>query len=576
MASYVTNENAVDDLLAGEYEFRLVPGKTYVVITTNLDRNLPLKPTAPIYSNIPTDDTKFNDLVLENKVSTTKAFTVPYIIGEHVDTWKDYEKTHTIDLGFVQSSRGFIGQIVWDDKNYNGIQDPDELGIEDVTVTLESYYYNSDTNQWIKLPDEKTVKTNTGGAYQFTVSTYYDPKIPDKGPYLMGYKVRIDKDKNANLFKTYAPTWQSVVNDGKQSDMTEVPNNLDQYLLTSDYVFIAENKSDITLPEHIIALNGREYDIGNAATKNYDAGLKLYDTGNLDGIVWLDYNYDGIRDDDEVIGSEPTPEEELLSKVKVKIKGYYYDGGVWKDAAWLKDDSALTLGTDNFYHYEFSDLPTSILVGGQPYLMGYKLLLDSDTIDEVLKPTLKYQGSADKDSHLDISSSKDYNLNKANEYIIVANEAKKHTETSNFHDLVVTVSGQSYDILQHQDISSYDAGLSSVEPGELKGYIWIDYNYDGIKNDTKPSQNGMSDSILKDIQVNIKQYVVSESAGHKVYTENTSFVHAPALTDSEGQYNFKNLPAYYIDDAGNYHLYAYQLTVDQQVNDAFMKLMIIN
>ena len=181
--------------------------------------------------------------------------------------------------------------------------------------------------------------------------------------------------------------------------MTEVPNNLDQYLLTSDYVFIAENKSDITLPEHIIALNGREYDIGNAATKNYDAGLKLYDTGNLDGIVWLDYNYDGIRDDDEVIGSEPTPEEELLSKVKVKIKGYYYDGGVWKDAAWLKDDSALTLGTDNFYHYEFSDLPTSILVGGQPYLMGYKLLLDSDTIDEVLKPTLKYQGSADKDSH---------------------------------------------------------------------------------------------------------------------------------------------------------------------------------
>lgn len=130
----------------------------------------------------------------------------------------------------------------------------------------------------------------------------------------MGYKVRIDKDKNANLFKTYAPTWQSVVNDGKQSDMTEVPNNLDQYLLTSDYVFIAENKSDITLPEHIIALNGREYDIGNAATKNYDAGLKLYDTGNLDGIVWLDYNYDGIRDDDEVIGSEPTRGRRIIIK----------------------------------------------------------------------------------------------------------------------------------------------------------------------------------------------------------------------------------------------------------------------
>ena len=108
-------------------------------------------------------------------------------------------------------------------------------------------------------------------------------------------------------------------------------------------------------------------------------------------------------------------------------------------------------------------------------------------------------------------------------------------------DIIKPVSYTHLDVYKRQ---SYDAGLSSVEPGELKGYIWIDYNYDGIKNDTKPSQNGMSDSILKDIQVNIKQYVVSESAGHKVYTENTSFVHAPALTDSEGQYNFKNLPAY--------------------------------
>ena len=49
-ASYVTNVKDGGDLKAGEYQFRLVPGKTYIIKATN-ENATPLKATAPIYSH---------------------------------------------------------------------------------------------------------------------------------------------------------------------------------------------------------------------------------------------------------------------------------------------------------------------------------------------------------------------------------------------------------------------------------------------------------------------------------------------------------------------------------------------
>ena len=46
-ASYVTNVQDGGDLKAGEYQFRLVPGKTYIIKATN-ENATPLKATATI------------------------------------------------------------------------------------------------------------------------------------------------------------------------------------------------------------------------------------------------------------------------------------------------------------------------------------------------------------------------------------------------------------------------------------------------------------------------------------------------------------------------------------------------
>jgi serine-aspartate repeat-containing protein C/D/E len=40
----------------------------------------------------------------------------------------------TVDMGMYQTSR--IGNFVWEDSNGDGIQDPGEVGIDGVTITL--------------------------------------------------------------------------------------------------------------------------------------------------------------------------------------------------------------------------------------------------------------------------------------------------------------------------------------------------------------------------------------------------------------------------------------------------------
>ena len=50
---------------------------------------------------------------------------------------KDGETNDTIDFGFFyRNGTGKIGNFVWNDINEDGIQDPDEPGIEGVTVYL--------------------------------------------------------------------------------------------------------------------------------------------------------------------------------------------------------------------------------------------------------------------------------------------------------------------------------------------------------------------------------------------------------------------------------------------------------
>lgn len=98
----------------------------------------------------------------------------------------------TLDFGFLQP--GAIGDLVWNDVNQNGVQDPGESGISGVVVAL----YNSVTNSLVAT----TTTDNTGtfifdglwpGSYdlQFTVLPGYGFTIP-------GSALESDVDSNAD------------------------------------------------------------------------------------------------------------------------------------------------------------------------------------------------------------------------------------------------------------------------------------------------------------------------------------------------------------------------------------------
>lgn len=77
------------------------------------------------------------------------------------------EKNDTIDFGFYRNGTGKIGNFVWNDLNWDGIQDPGEPGINDVKV------YLIDVDRKICIA-ETTTKSELGddgikdGIYWFT------------------------------------------------------------------------------------------------------------------------------------------------------------------------------------------------------------------------------------------------------------------------------------------------------------------------------------------------------------------------------------------------------------------------
>ena len=92
------------------------------------------------------------------------------------DDGQTFQINKSVSLGFVNGSRGFVGQWIWDDANYNGIRDTYEKGIGNVTVTLRSFYYDVNTKKWEYITNgDRDIQTAESGAYVFqNVSSYYE------------------------------------------------------------------------------------------------------------------------------------------------------------------------------------------------------------------------------------------------------------------------------------------------------------------------------------------------------------------------------------------------------------------
>jgi 5-hydroxyisourate hydrolase-like protein (transthyretin family) len=151
------------------------------------------------------------------------------------------ENNLTYDAGYFQPAS--IGDLVWEDKNGNGIQDAGEPGISGVTVTLTGTDGNG-------TPVSLTTTTNGSGAYNF-------PNLVP-GTYKLTFTT---------------PTGYSVTSPDKTTDNLDSDVNPTTSMTVTEVLTTGENNT------------------------TYDAGY--FKPASLGNYTWIDANANGIQDPGE-------------------------------------------------------------------------------------------------------------------------------------------------------------------------------------------------------------------------------------------------------------------------------------
>ena len=454
---------------------------------------------------------------------------------------KDYDISDALiiteyDAGLTTKDDAEIDGVVWEDKNYNGKQDKytdddgnevDEPGIENIELQLVPYvYYN---NKWQKLKDadlkdagkfsEYTTTTNTDadGAYKFT-DVKSTATMADGTECIVGYKVRVNTnidDLHYGITKYRNAAADEDSDLWKNSDDELMLNENDEFIITAKKIPDKDVKSEYgeaslnNQSEYLIHNNLGYFDVNKVTDHDgSDAGLVRFEKGSVSGKVWLDDNYDGIMDSNELgmVGQ------------KVTIKRFYLDSVSSGTENWVEDTTYTSpvSVTDSNGEYNLDNLDTFVYKDGKYYLAGYKVYMAEDPDNTTYGPTL--YGTYDPDTQRG-SDLKNKELTKDDDYIIVADScgnvsgqgtvngssaAKKVNELAHVTDY----KDKYYDLVTSKDYEKLDAGYHAFEESTITGNVFEDYNYDGIINS---SDDGKADEFTQKIKdaLGNKQMVVT-------------------------------------------------------------------
>ncbi len=547
-----------------------------------------------------------NDLWLKSGSGETNSFyaEIPTDEAGHAvyedskNAWKGYKIYDKLALGWIDGTKGFLGNYVWSDKSgytedgviqhYDGLQgDVPNIGVGRVKVTLEQYYwlpsdasgpvegsdgYNAGTangtygkGRWVLNDLEyKTTTSSSSGSYIFKgVSTYVvDPNAPktvaeeDKTKYLAGYRVRIDRDDLKLVTRDFGLTFRNAYDPSSLSFDEEIDSDAD---MAVRLVLDGEGNPYYKNGKPVYAYYLNEAGSGDPLTGGMGAG-----TTSPTGAHDVDVSYQQMI---VVAGNTDTMARENLVAYLVELGRVREDDADVTVAKSTVDALIAQLSNDEL----------------RAYLIDHKVIEESETVsvDRMKELAANYSGTT-----------------AGNDRAVQGG-------------LSVSAPRAVYDLGAAQRIEHWDVGLVEVPRSSITGTVWHDEDYDGIKEDGEQGLAGESvaleqyyydeaagawvrnDRFGDDVRTSVdaswhtetrkdfmgEDYTVwvrtyTDALNHKVSSEVTSEADTLPMartaadgliyveTDDDGVYTFENLPTAYTNDEGEHFLAAYRVVLN--------------
>ena len=314
-------------------------------------------------------------------------------VGDHAYDIVKAQDNMDYDGGLTPVETASIESFIWNDENYNGIQDAEEVGIATASVQLTRSYYDEDQGMWILDEDfapmtagvpvatetpatartaaAAPVATGTTAAIPIATGTptasasngdYRFENLPvsvvkNGRAYVAGYQLKL-----CQMPDGYAATKYHAGTDRmKDSDLIAGTLELQQ---PDEFIILAAGTVENVSAVYQRTVRGIDYDIVKAEdSTGQDGGIVPQDIGaSISGIVWDD------ADGDKQIGAN----ESGIANVRIVLQQYYRKDGKWE----LLPDGMRTTETGTDGTYCFADMPLSVTIDGKTYLAGYRLWVD--------------------------------------------------------------------------------------------------------------------------------------------------------------------------------------------------------
>lgn len=442
----------------GEYEFTLLPtSDSYTIeVTDENDKFNTETVVSPfVHHTDPFAAEGDNDGL--NEKGTTVVKTNPLTFELQQLFAVNYDYARSVSVGFYDKSTfGVIGNRVWNDLNRDGIQDPDEPGIEGQQLRLEQYTRDDDADSvWSRTNYTQATSSNADGYYYFREV----PSQVRNGGVSVETKYQVVLDELVTGY-TFAKPHAGSGENAHERDSNFFKNGTMHAGTVGDHLVNLVETTD-----------GVDYGITD---NTIDLGLVQHARSSLSGEVFIDTDGDGVHNDKQ------QPDNVYTATLEVLVAGDWVtvrqdaEGVMIEPELATPVDAAMTL-TD-VTSYQFDNLHIIDNKALAPY--EYRVKVTSVPLWEQV--TTKLQGDEE-------SLDSDFTQADRGVFNTAVSDARILGELRDADQLLAieTFSGVP---AEHVDLGLIPLATEAT----LGDYIWFDQNGDGLQDADEPGTPGLA------------------------------------------------------------------------------------